>query len=198
MVCTPALARNAVPLTPFDWGGGFSRFGPAAVPTEHPLYGRIAVAPIIDMPNRVGSTFVLVTRPNEFNAALEQTLASAHMLAPDKTTEKAILTVQWVSFDLPFKISQSSEVTAILRYKLTRADNGKVIFQRDITTSASGSGGNATDRTRGIGRAALMANIAGATWCLQKAATGPAPADCSTKALGGFSAPIVVYSPAIH
>ncbi len=188
LAATPAAAADPMPLSPYAWMGGFAPYKPAPVAAGHPLFGKIALAPIVSMPNRVGGTFILVTRPKELTAALRETLAKSNMLAADGTAPKATLEVSWVDFDLPFKIGMSSKANVTIHYELKRVDTGEVIFNRDVTTSAElQGGGDASIRARAAGRAAILGNVAGALWCLDQAAYGRAPMNCASQPLGSFT-----------
>lgn len=196
---SPALAADPVPLSPYDWIGGIAPFRPAPVAAEHPLYRRVALEPVVGVPERVGATFNLVARAKEINAAIRATLDRSNLLAPDGGTPSTILKVSWVDFDLPFKISFSSSASVTVRYELRRVDTGQIIFRRDVTTTSRASGGPGDVRARSTGRAAILGNIAGAIWCLDKAAYGQAPQNCAAQA--GGSIPIqtrtYVYQPPI-
>ena len=58
-------------------------------------------------------------------------------------------------------------------------DDGRELFDRDVTTSAEGGGVDASMRDNGIVRAAIAANFASAANCLDRAAFGDAPGDCA-------------------
>lgn len=190
-----ACAGGNVPLVPFNSPIRFTPATPQVVPSDHPLAGKVRVDPISNMPNSVGGFLNVFVSAKELNGALGQSLAVAGMRASDERYAPFQLTVTWLEFDSPFKISFSSRATASLRYELRRVDSGAVIFQRDVTTSAQASGGNATDRQRGTARAALAANLAGAIRCLDLAAYGQAPANCAVSPTGSFAAPIAVVVP---
>lgn len=191
----PAQARRPVSLLPFENDIRFSPDQPHVLGAEHPLFRRILLEDVQNMPGRVGSIFAPVTGPGEYNEALRRTLASANMLASTSGDAKARLRVSWRQFDLPFHIGIGSSATVAINYELSRIDNGQVIFSRQILTRASARGGNAATRAQGTGRAAILANIASATLCLEKAAVGQAPEDCAVNPVGSFSAPIAVAVP---
>ena len=157
------------------------------------MFHRVIVEDVQNMPSRVGSIFTPVTDPREFNAALRSTLASANMLAQGAGDARARLRVTWRQFDLPFHIGLSSRATVAINYELSRIDNGQVVFSRVISTEAEAHGGNASTRAQGTGRAAILANIASVTLCLDKAAYGQEPADCAVSPVGSFSAPLATY-----
>ena len=192
---SPALAGGNVSLVPFKGPIRFSPHMPQAVSAEHPLAGRVAVDPVANMPNSVGGFLNRFVSARELNRALADTLTEAGMRGGAEQTAPFRLFVTWVSLDSPFKIGILSKAAVTLRYQLRRSDSGAVIFQRDITTSAEASGGNATDRQRGTARAAIAANLAGAIWCMDLAAYGRAPENCALSPTGRFSAPIAVYVP---
>ena len=153
----PAQARRPVSLLPFENDIRFSPDQPHVLGAEHPLYRRILLEEVQNMPARVGSIFTPVTGPAEYNEALRRTLASAQMLAPASGDAKARLRVTWRQFDLPFHIGFGSTATVAINYELSRIDNGQVIFSREILTRASARGGNAATRAQGTGRAAILA-----------------------------------------
>jgi hypothetical protein len=194
-VAIPAQARRPVSLLPFANEIGFSPDLPRVLGAEHPLFQRVLLEDVQQMPGRIGSIFTPVTGPEEFNSALRSTLASANMLAPTQGSARTRLRITWRQFDLPFHIGFSSTATVAIDYELSRIDNGQVIFSRQILTRASARGGNAATRAQGTGRAAILANIASATLCLEKAAVEQAPADCALNPVGSFSAPITVAIP---
>jgi hypothetical protein len=192
LIAAPARAGETVPIEPFGSIVRFAPHSPRVVEADHPWRGKLTVAPIIAMPERVGAFLNTFTRTKEMNAALARTIADAGLAAGSGNSATHRLTVTWVAFDAPFKISFSSRVSATLRYELMRVDTGEPVFRRDVTTAASASGGNAADRMRGVARAVLSANIAGAIWCLEESPFGRAPVDSVTAPQGSFSAPITV------
>jgi hypothetical protein len=194
-VAAPAEARRPVSLLPFESEISFSPDQPRVIGADHPLFRRISVENVQNMPGRIGSFLVAVTDPGEFNAALRSTLSSANLLAQTEGDARARLRVTWRQFDMPFHIGMSSRASVAINYELSRIDNGQVIFSREILTGAEFRGGNAATRAQGTGRAAVLANIASVTLCLEKAAYGQAPADCAVHAVGRFSAPIAVAVP---
>ncbi len=186
----PAAANGDVSLNPLQTALEFTPHGPAVVAATHPLAGRVVVDPIVNVPARIGSFLNTFARAGEMNEALVRGVTDAGMLSTGPGAFR--LTATWLAFDSPFKISLSSRASATIRYELRRIDSGTVIFQRDITTSTTTSGGNAAIRQRGTARATLAANFAGALWCLEQAAYDRAPADCAVSPVGSFDAPIVV------
>ena len=191
----PATAGTRVSLLPFESGLSFTPESPRAIQADHPLFRRIELEETENMPGRIGSFLTPITKPSEFNEALRSTLASANMLAETSDTARARLRVVWRQFELPFRISISSKAMVAIYYELSRLDNGQVIFSREIVTHAEARGGDGSTRARGTGRAAILANIASVTLCLQKAAFGQDPSNCALQTVGSFSAPITVAIP---
>lgn len=192
-----AVAARPIPsLNPFSGSLGFAPERPRAVAPDHPLFGRITVEGVQGMPGRIGSFLMPVTSAAEFNDALRDTLAGANMLAASPGAARFRLRVSWRRFDLPFRISVSSRAQVAVHYELSRIDNGQVIFSREIATGAQARGGNAAERARGTGRAAVATNIASAALCLDKAAIlPPQQQSCLLSPVGSFSAPIAVSVP---
>jgi hypothetical protein len=174
---TPAAAKPAVPLQPF--GLPFAPESPRPLSPDHPLFQRVALDPVADMPSKVGNFLMPITSATEMNEALRQTLERANMLAPPGVQPKARLLVRWGSLRAPAKISFSSEATATLSYTLIRLENGQELFRREISTFSRSTGGDGADRLKGNARLAIMTNLASAVLCLDKAAYGRAPADCA-------------------
>ncbi|HEX8261389.1 MAG TPA: hypothetical protein VF547_00790, partial [Allosphingosinicella sp.] len=82
LVAAPVSAKPLVPLAPPVGAAVHSIVaGPRSVPDDHPLRGRIAVEPVAAMPNRVGTLFVSVAKPAEFDTALKLALEQSRMLA---------------------------------------------------------------------------------------------------------------------
>ena len=73
----------------------------------------------------------------------------------------------------------ANNATARLRYSLVRLDNGQRIFDREIRTSSYTRGGDAAKRLKENARLAIVTNIASGIVCLDKAAYGLAPEDCT-------------------
>jgi hypothetical protein len=152
--------------------------GPRAVPAEHALHRRITIEPIAGMPKPIGKFLVPIAKPEQINEALRTSFDRAQMLAgPAGAGAKLFVTLR--SFDVPWKIGASHDATLTMGYELRRIDNGQVVFQRDITTHSRGSGGDAAERMKLNARLAVQKNIASAIACLDKAAYGAAPADCT-------------------
>ncbi len=193
---TPAAANPPFPLAPF--GLPYSPEAPVPLPADHPLYRKVAIDPIVGMPEKVGAFLAPITKRVEMDEAIRETLDKANMLAPAGTPPKFRLSVRWVSFFAPQKISFSSEASAEIAYTLTRIDSGAQIFTRIIRTAATARGGDGTARLQGNARMALTTNLASAWVCMDKAAYGNAPADCALTALARFQAPrppIIIFGP---
>jgi hypothetical protein len=173
---SPALGK-AFPLNPI--GLPFAPDSPKPLSPGHPLYHEVALDPVADMPNKVGSFLVPITSAREMNEALRQTLERANMLAPPGIQPKTRLVVRWGGLNAPSKVSFSSEATARLSYSLVRIANGEELFRRDISTVSRSTGGDASDRLKGNARLAILTNLASAVLCLDKAAYGQAPVDCA-------------------
>jgi hypothetical protein len=192
IVATPAIAGGGVSLNPMQTTMQFTPHTPEVVPANHPLFMKVMVDPIVDVPDKIGTFMNAFARAKEINEALSKGMTDAGMRSPDANAGPFRLTATWLSFDSPFRISASSRAAVTIRYELRRVNSGAVIFQRDISTSAESSGGNAADRQRGTVRATLAANFAGAIWCIEQAAYGKAPDNCAVSPVGSFAAPIVV------
>lgn len=187
----PQAVAADVPLSPI--GLPFKPLAPSAVKPDHPLYHHILLEPVIDMPAVVGTSASLgimgAAKRASFEKALRETLNKLNLLSPDAAQAKVRLTPRWIGMDAPFKISFSSNATVRMGWALTRIDNGQTIFQRDIETSAESRGGDGSARATGVGRIALMTNIASAMSCIDKAAYGQAPANCALTPDFAYSAP---------
>lgn len=192
---TPAAARPRISLDPFAGTLDFTPERPRAVGSDHPLYRRVVFEGVSAMPARVGPALTPVSNAGEFNSAVRDALAGAHLLAVSPGEARVRLRVTWRRFDLPFRIGFSSRATVAVNYELSRIDNGQVIFSREIVTEAQARGGNAATRARETGRAAITTNLASATLCLDRAAVQGAPVNCALRPIGQFSAPIVVPVP---
>lgn len=188
----PVQAKD-VPLSPV--GFPFDPVAPQPLTPQHPLYHRIALDPVAEMPSVVGSGatggLIGTAKRSSFEKALAETLEKLNMLAPTEADAKVRLSPKWIELDSPLRISFSSHATAQLAWRLTRIDNGQEIFSREIETSAESRGGSGNDRAVGVGRVALMANIASAVVCIDKAAYGKAPDDCALKPAFTYRAPTV-------
>jgi hypothetical protein len=174
---TSAALAKSFPLNPL--GLPFAPESPKPLTPDHPLYRQVALDPVADMPNKVGSFLVPITNAKELNEALRDTLEHANMLAPPGAPAKARLVVRWAGLDAPARISFSSEATARLSYSLIKVENGHELFRRDIVTASRSTGGDASDRLKGNARLAILTNLASAVLCLDKAAYGQAPANCA-------------------
>lgn len=193
LAVVPVLAVTPVAAAP---GGGpsdsipmvaiglpFSPESPRPVAPTHPLYHRIAIDEIANLPSTVGSSplnfFMASAKRSSINKALRESFERMNLLAPDAASARAQLIVTWRQGRAPFRIATHNEATATLHYRLARIDNGQILFDRDITTSARGGGVDASMRDVGIVRAAIAANFASAANCLDHAALGTTPADCA-------------------
>lgn len=192
---SPAAAGDSVSLVPFGNTIRFAPFAPAVVAPDHPFAGRIRIDPIVGMPGRIGSFLNTFVRAKELNEALDATIGLTGMRAKAPTSAPFHLTVTWLTFESPFKISFSSRAKATLRYELRRTGSEELIFRRDVVTSAESSGGDASTRQRGTVRATLAANLAGAIWCMEQSPLGKAPTNCTSNPVGRFAAPITLTAP---
>ncbi|MBU0657216.1 MAG: hypothetical protein EPO45_14310 [Sphingobium sp.] len=190
-----ALASGGVPLSPI--GFSFSPSAPAPLKPDHPLYRRIALEQVADMPGVVGGKATLglagAAKRSSFEKALRETMNKLNMLATTNAEAKVRLSPRWIDMDAPFKISFSSRASVTMGWSLTRIDNGQLLFQRDITTAAQSKGGNGTDRMVGVGRVALMTNIASALNCVDRAAYGVARQDCALSPNFEYKAPTYIF-----
>lgn len=181
LIATPANAASGdIPMVAI--GLPFAPETPRPVASTHTLYQRIDIGEIVDLPATVGSSklnFIRAAKRSSINSALRETFQHMNMLAPQTSAARALLTVSWKGSHTPFKIGGRNVATATLRYRLVRISNGELLFDREITTSAEGGGIDASMRDNGIVRAAIATNFASAANCLDRAALGTAPADCT-------------------
>ena len=184
LAAAPAIAREDMPLSPV--GLPFSPATPRVVPTDHPLHGSIRLVGIDALPDKLGPV-----KRDAFAAAVTDTLKRLDMLAADTSKARFRLTPIWIGLDSPFRISATSRAASHLVWRLTRIDDGRTIFEREITTSVQSSGGSAPERKRGVERLSLMSNIASVALCLDKSAYGRAPADCALTPGFSYRAPSV-------
>jgi hypothetical protein len=162
---------------------------PTPVDRSHPLFRDVAVADIADLPSTVKSSamnFIAAAKGSSINAALRETMRQMNMLAPGNGRKR--LQVTWLGGRTPFHIGTRNESSVTFRYRLERVDTGQALFEREITTRATGSGGNGAMRVNGIMRAAIAANFASAANCLDRAAFGTAPEDCALTPRFGVTA----------
>jgi hypothetical protein len=185
LLATPLAADARLPLAPTT-PGAFPVPIPA-VAADHPLRNRIALEPVLGMPRKVGTWLHPITNSAEFDAALRQTLRDTAMLAEAGAPPRARLVVTWREIDAPARIGAGSRAAVLIGYELRRVDTGATIFQREIRTQSNSHGGDASERLKANARAAILANIASATLCLQRAAVGTAPADCAIDVQGRMS-----------
>jgi hypothetical protein len=165
---------SEIPLMAVGFGLRYSPETPAQILPSHPLYNRVIVDPIADMP---GAVRFSIARPSSINEGLRLTLEHLHFLAPNAADAKARLTARWVGYDGGGMLLGGKRGTVTVRYTLTRIDNGAVIFDREITS-------NATADSRAGGpmptlRAATAVNFASMAGCIDKAAFGRAPDNCA-------------------
>lgn len=191
---TPALARK-VSILPFDTTLGFTPAAPTVIGPDHPFYHSIEVEPIVGMPEKLGAFLVSFTKRLEVQDALQRTIVTSGLGAPAGTAPTFRLTMTWLSFSAPQKISFSAHATVSVRYELTRITTGEVIFRRDITNSVESKGGDGAERLKGTARSAILASLASATWCLERSPLGGAPADCTLHPIGQFGEPLRMMAP---
>lgn len=179
MVPVGATAKD-IPMVAI--GLPFAPETPRPVAATHPLYHHILVGEIEGLPSTIGSSslnFIRAAKRSSVNAALRETFQRMNLLALDDKAAHVRLEVSWGGNHTPFKIGTQNVTTTTLHYRLVRIDTGQILFNRDITTSAEGAGGDATMRDNGIVRASIAANFASAANCLDRAAFGTAPGDCA-------------------
>ena len=155
---------------------------PKAVASTHPLYQRIDIGEIENLPPTVRSStlnFIAAAKRSSVNKALRESFQRMNLLAPNTTAARARLIVSWQGSHTPLRIATRNVATVTLRYKLVRMDNGQVLFDREIVTSAEGGGADAVMRDNGIVRAAIATNFASAAHCLDHAAFGTEAQDCA-------------------
>lgn len=182
-------ASDDIPMVAI--GLPFSPESPTPVGSSHPLYRDIAVGEIVGLPSVVKSSslnFIGAAKKASINAALSESFRRMNLLAEAKVARKRLI-VEWKGDRTPFHIGASNRTAVTLHYRLERADTGQVLFDRDITTTMSGGGADASMRDNGIVRAAIGANFASAANCIDRAAYGAAPADCALTP--GYSVAVV-------
>ena len=181
LIATPALAAlNDIPLVAI--GLPFTPETPRPVAATHVLYQHVQVAEIEGLPATIKSSrlnFIAAAKRSSVNAALRETFERMNLLATDGGVAHFRLTATWEGSETPFHIGSHNQATVTLRYRLVRADNARVLFDRRITTSAAGGGADASMRNNGIVRAAIAANFASASNCIDHAAYGTAPSECA-------------------
>jgi hypothetical protein len=180
LVSAPALADPGdIPLVAI--GLPFAPETPAPVAPDHVLYHDVAVGEIEGLPSTIKSSalnWIAAAKRSSVNEGLVETFRRMNLLGTDAAARKR-LGVRWVGSRTPFRIATRNQASVTLHYRLTRADTGQLLFERDITTSAKGDGVDASMRDNGAVRAAVAANFASAAWCIDRAAYGPAPANCA-------------------
>lgn len=160
----------------------FSPETPKPVSANHVLYHDIRIDEIRDLPPTIkssGLNFIAAAKRSSVNAALRESFARMNLAAASAATGRKRLIATWLGDRTPFHIGSSNATKVTLHYRLERIDDGRVLFDRDITTSADGGGVDASMRDNGIVRAAIAANFASAAYCIDRAAYAPAPADCA-------------------
>lgn len=175
-----AASANDIPMVAI--GLPFAPESPRPVAETHPLYRHVAVDAIEGLPASVGSSplnFIHAAKRSSVDAALQESMRRMNLLAPDGMPAHVRLSVRWGGSRTPFHIGSHNVASATLHYRLVRIDDGRLLFDRDITTSVAGGGADASMRDNGIVRAAIAANFASAANCLDRAAYGTAPADCA-------------------
>lgn len=180
LAASPLAASGDIPLVAI--GLPFSPETPQPVDPKHALYHDVVVGEVEGLPATVKSSamnFIAAAKRSSINAGLQESFRRMNLLAPDAATARKRLTVTWVGSRTPFKIGSRNTGSVTFHYRLTRVDSGVALFDRDITTSAEGGGADASMRDNGTIRAAIAANFASAANCLDRAAYGPAPADCA-------------------
>lgn len=182
LLSAPAIAKDGTSLSPV--GLPFSPETPRALPADHPLHGSILLVGTEALPDKLGPV-----RRDAFAGAVRDSFERLGMLATDPSKARFRLTATWVGLDSPFRISIASRATVRLAWRLTRIDDGRTIFEREIATSAESRGGMAPERKRGVERVALMSNIASVALCLDKSAYGRAPSDCALTPGFSYQAP---------
>ena len=195
LIAVPAQATAGdIPMVAI--GLPFAPETPEPVDAAHPLHRGVEVGEIEGLPPTLKSSalnFIAAAKRSSVNAALRESFRLMNLLAPDAAGARKRLEVTWKGSRTPFRIATSNETTVTFRYRLVRTDNGQLLFDREITTSAKGGGADASMRDNGIVRAAIAANFASAANCLDRAAYGEAPADCAL--VPGFSVSVVRTRP---
>ncbi len=179
LITAPAAAVDDIPMVAI--GLPFAPETPRPVAATHPLYHRVEVGEIADLPTTVGSNplnFAAAKR-SSIDKALRESFERMNLLAATPADARFRLTVTWLGSHTPFRIATRNTASTSLHYRLVRIDTGQLLFDRDVVTSAKGGGLDAAMRDNGIVRAAIAANFASAANCLDHAAYGTTPADCA-------------------
>jgi hypothetical protein len=179
---TSAIAGGGNNLSMVAIGLPFDPETPEPIGATHPLYHRVEVGEIDGLPATVQSSsmnFIAAAKRSSINTALRDSFQRMSLLSENPSDARFRLSVRWMNSHTPFRIATHNTATATLHYELARIDNGRVLFDRDITTSVDGGGIDASMRDNGIVRAAIAANFASAANCLDHAAFGTAPGDCA-------------------
>jgi hypothetical protein len=174
-----AAAANDIPMMAI--GLPFAPESPAPVAASHELYQQVDVEEIVGLPPTVKSSnlnFIAAAKRSSINDALSASLRRMNMLAPDPSAAKARLIVTWRGIQPPIRGSRNA-ATVTLHYQLLRSSTGEQLFEREITTSAEGRGVDLVMLENGLARAAIAANFASIAYCLDRAPSGTAPANCA-------------------
>lgn len=178
-VLPTAAAANDISMVAI--GLPFAPVSPAPVAATHELYQQVAVEEIVGLPSAVKSSrlnFIAAAKRSSINDALATSLRRMNMLAPDAAAAKTRLVVTWRGIEPPIR-GRRNAATVTLHYQLIRVSNGERLFEREITTSAEGSGIDLVMLENGLARAAIAANFASIAYCLDRAPSGTAPANCA-------------------
>lgn len=178
--CLPmTAAANDIPLMPI--GLPFAPVTPSPIASSHQLYQQLAVDEIIGLPPTVKSSnlnFIAAAKRSSINDALVTSLRRMNMLASNPAAATARLIVTWRGIQPPIRGSRNA-ATVTLHYRLVRVSNGEQLFERELTTSAEGSGVDLVMLENGLARAAIATNFASIAYCLDRAPSGTAPANCA-------------------
>ncbi|MBW7946281.1 MAG: hypothetical protein H3C60_07540 [Sphingomonadaceae bacterium] len=187
---TPASADWTLPLSPkiskTPEHSIFGASGPRVLPPDHPLFHTVSVEAVKTMPEKIGHFLVPIVKRQEFEDALRKGLESAAMLASEGTPARFTLKVSWNELHAPLTISFSSSAQSRISYELVRNDTGESLFLREIVTESKSRGGDGAARLSRNARFAIMVNIASMIACLDKAAYGQAPENCTLTPLVRF------------
>ncbi|WP_394657855.1 hypothetical protein [uncultured Novosphingobium sp.] len=181
-IALPANVRPTTDIPMVAIGLPFSPESPEPVATGHPLYKKVAVGDITDLPATIKSSslgIIAAAKRSSVNAAFRDSLSQMNLLADNAEASRFKLTARWIESKTPFRIATHNASSVTLHYQLSRLDNQQVLFTRDITTSATGAGGFGSVRDNGILRAAIASNFASVAKCLDDAAYGRAATDCA-------------------
>lgn len=178
-LASPVAAEAAMEIPLSAVGLPFAPESPTPVSPEHPLYGRILLGEIEQLPGMIRFS---IARPTTINEGLRTTLAKMNMLARNEAEAKVRLVVQWIAIEPSSAFVAGKEASATLAYRLVRIDNGQTIFEKTIRTTVETRGSH-HDGTMSGRRSAVAVNFASAAACFDKAAFGGAPEDCALSPL---------------